>query len=71
MLICPSSCYTMRYKTNADQYPIYGNETYSGVTFLTYLVKETNIFVGRIHWCVNQQCMMEELLHGMKKILLS
>ncbi len=33
ILMCPSSCYTMRYLTNEDEYPIYGNETYSGVCF--------------------------------------
>ncbi|CAF1124596.1 unnamed protein product [Rotaria sp. Silwood1] len=30
ILLCPSSCYTMRYLTNQDEYPIFGNETYSG-----------------------------------------
>ncbi|CAF1452722.1 unnamed protein product, partial [Adineta ricciae] len=27
---CPSSCYTIRYLSNQQDYPIYGNETYSG-----------------------------------------
>ncbi|CAF5206483.1 unnamed protein product, partial [Rotaria magnacalcarata] len=30
VLICPSSCYTMRYISNQEEYPIFGNETYSG-----------------------------------------
>ncbi|CAF4100035.1 unnamed protein product, partial [Adineta steineri] len=30
ILICPSSCYTMKYLTNQNAYPIFGNETYSG-----------------------------------------
>jgi hypothetical protein len=34
ILICPSSCYTTRYLTNQNEYPIFGNETYSGVCFV-------------------------------------
>jgi hypothetical protein len=32
MFICPSSCYTMRYLSNQQEYPLFGNETYSGVS---------------------------------------
>ncbi|CAF1215178.1 unnamed protein product [Adineta ricciae] len=27
---CPSTCYTMRYLSNQQDYPVFGNETYSG-----------------------------------------
>ncbi|CAF1112160.1 unnamed protein product [Adineta steineri] len=30
IFICPSSCFTMQYLTNQQEYPIFGNETYSG-----------------------------------------
>ncbi|CAF3441204.1 unnamed protein product, partial [Rotaria sp. Silwood2] len=30
IFICPSSCYTMRYIYNQQEYPLFGNETYSG-----------------------------------------
>ncbi|UJR20328.1 hypothetical protein I4U23_023459 [Adineta vaga] len=30
IFICPSSCYTTRYLSNQQEYPLYGNETYSG-----------------------------------------
>jgi len=33
ILICPSSCYTWKYLSNQNAYPIFGNETYSGVCF--------------------------------------
>ncbi|CAF0846728.1 unnamed protein product [Rotaria sordida] len=30
IFLCPSSCYTMRYLSNQQEYPLFGNETYSG-----------------------------------------
>ncbi|CAF4666734.1 unnamed protein product, partial [Rotaria magnacalcarata] len=30
IFICPTSCYTMQYLTNQQEYPLFGNETYSG-----------------------------------------
>lgn len=59
---CPSTCFTNEYLTNYYQYPIYGNETYSGVeisieylsnkksfSFLFYCEKNSLICKSAIH----------------------
>jgi hypothetical protein len=30
--VCPSSCYTEAYRSNQQEYPLYGNVSYSGVS---------------------------------------
>lgn len=31
MFVCPSSCYTDQYRYNQQEFPLYGNVSYSGV----------------------------------------
>ena len=48
IFICPSSCYTIKYKTDHNRYPIYGNDTYSGVTTFSFSQTEK-----KTHWKID------------------
>lgn len=32
LFVCPSSCYTEEYRSNQQEYPLFGNFSYSGVS---------------------------------------
>ncbi|CAF2093138.1 unnamed protein product [Rotaria magnacalcarata] len=44
IFICPTSCYTMQYLTNQQEYTLFGNETYSGNS----LICKSALHDGRI-----------------------
>jgi hypothetical protein len=41
MFVCPSLCYTAEYQSDQQEYPLYGNESYSGVSLLIKFIQNS------------------------------
>ena len=44
LFICPSSCFTRRYLNSHAEYPVYGNESYSGVSSNIVQIRHFSLF---------------------------
>jgi len=69
MFVCPSTCFTQKYRSNYQLYPLIGNEIYSGVrNWRKKNVFFLLIFSKRIRWFAKQLCMTVDWRRGLWRI---